>query len=516
MPGRDLAVKVGVSILAAAVLRRALRVLRSDGARADPRTSHPEAVEGRVDGEEPDEEAVVRLSMEMAAVRDQLPRSGEVSVPAERFRELIDQHEMLLRRFKQQRASGSSVIMSRLKSAGSADVDDQFRDFISREYDIDENERRVCEDAVTALRRHSQDRINEEMRRHVHIAQSRVAKQSSVLMEAATDARVDMSRTPAAQQELLGVLRSLSMWMFDSFALSALTRHPIVHVGTQILESELNVTASLALDATKLRSFLLAINSSYRDTPYHCALHGADVAQTTYYFLTKGKAGENMSKLEQTAAIVAALCHDVGHPGLTAPFLVAVEDPLAIRYNDNSPLENMHAAITFGTMQKEENSFLTCSKEQYRIFRRIIITAILGTDNSMHGEIMLKLDGFSEMDNALEKCMIKVSVALHAADVSNPAKDWVAYQKWTERLMEEFYLQGDAERSRGMEVTPGFDRLQPMPRPRFQLSFIRGLVEPLFKSLERNLGLDVKKPLEQLSRNASVWESQLDGLGGED
>ena len=67
-----------------------------------------------------------------------------------------------------------------------------------------------------------------------------------------------------------------------------------------------------------------------------------------------------------------------------------------------------------------------------------------------------------------------------------------------------------------MEVTPGFDRLQPMPRPRFQLSFIRGLVEPLFKSLERNLGLDVKKPLEQLSRNASVWESQLDGLGGED
>lgn len=51
------------------------------------------------------------------------------------------------------------------------------------------------------------------------------------------------------------------------------------------------------------------------------------------------------------ASLVASLAHDVAHPGVTNRFLVNSRHKLAIRYNDNSVLENMHIATTYKLMQ---------------------------------------------------------------------------------------------------------------------------------------------------------------------
>ena len=51
------------------------------------------------------------------------------------------------------------------------------------------------------------------------------------------------------------------------------------------------------------------------------------------------------------AAVIAALGHDVGHPGVNNRYLVNSSDYLAIRYNDISVLENMHASLTFSLME---------------------------------------------------------------------------------------------------------------------------------------------------------------------
>ena len=42
--------------------------------------------------------------------------------------------------------------------------------------------------------------------------------------------------------------------------------------------------------------------------------------------------------------LVAALCHDLGHPGVSNKFLVETRHELAMTYNDRSCLENMSCA----------------------------------------------------------------------------------------------------------------------------------------------------------------------------
>lgn len=47
---------------------------------------------------------------------------------------------------------------------------------------------------------------------------------------------------------------------------------------------------------------------------------------------------------------------------------------------------------------------------------------------------------------------------MHCADLSNPTKPLAVYRQWTERIMEEFFRQGDKERERGMEISPMCDK----------------------------------------------------------
>lgn len=47
---------------------------------------------------------------------------------------------------------------------------------------------------------------------------------------------------------------------------------------------------------------------------------------------------------------------------------------------------------------------------------------------------------------------------VHCADLSNPTKPLPVYRQWTERIMEEFFRQGDKERERGMEISPMCDK----------------------------------------------------------
>lgn len=55
-------------------------------------------------------------------------------------------------------------------------------------------------------------------------------------------------------------------------------------------------------------------------------------------------------------------------------------------------------------------------------------------------------------------CLQVLRNMVHCADLSNPTKPLDLYRQWTDRIMEEFFHQGDRERERGMEISPMCDK----------------------------------------------------------
>lgn len=47
---------------------------------------------------------------------------------------------------------------------------------------------------------------------------------------------------------------------------------------------------------------------------------------------------------------------------------------------------------------------------------------------------------------------------VHCADLSGPTKPLHLYRRWCDRIMEEFFQQGDKEREAGLEISPMCDR----------------------------------------------------------
>ena len=95
-------------------------------------------------------------------------------------------------------------------------------------------------------------------------------------------------------------------------------------------------------------------------------------------------------------------------------------------------------------------------------------TQVLATDMSKHMSLLADLKTMVEtkkvagsgvllLDNYTDRIQVLQNM-VHCADLSNPTKPLAAYKLWVERIMEEFFQQGDKERAAGMDISPMCDR----------------------------------------------------------
>ena len=215
------------------------------------------------------------------------------------------------------------------------------------------------------------------------------------------------------------------------------------------------------------RSFcqwILKIELGYdRKNPYHNSSHAADVTQVMNFFISRPKLSELLTSEETLSCLIAAIGHDYMHPGFTNAFLVATRNPLALRYNDSSVLEHFHAASVcelFG--QSEFDLFSKLSSEQKKYIREMIITMIMATDMSFHFEWLSKFknklstNSFN-FENLNDKKLI-LNIAMKCADINNLTRPLEISRIWTQLVIEEFFLQGDQEKARGIPVSMFMDR----------------------------------------------------------
>lgn len=169
-----------------------------------------------------------------------------------------------------------------------------------------------------------------------------------------------------------------------------------------------------------------------------------------------------MDNIDLFSIIFSGSIHDFEHPGYNNTYLINVGHKFALRYNDQSVLENHHVAATYALMnEKKYNIVSSFSKEGKLEFRKRVVSMVLSTDISKHfidlGKFKQRIanDSFDAKDEDKLLCM---GMGMHMADISNPSKKWSVSFNWIELLFEEFFAQGDVERKKGMNITDLMDR----------------------------------------------------------
>ncbi|KAG2485624.1 hypothetical protein HYH03_015687 [Edaphochlamys debaryana] len=335
---------------------------------------------------------------------------------------------------------------------------------------------------------------------------------------------------PPVIEEVERVLARVDAWQFDTWQLAEVTQgHALSALGFYLMQRE-GLIAALGLEPLVLARLLRRVEAGYRANPYHNAVHAADVLQTLHVLVHgAGMHVHYLDRLGLLAAYFAAIVHDHAHPGLTNDFLIATGDPLAVRYNDRSPLENHHAASAFELLLDPDlDAFAPLEPAERAALRKQVIDMVLATDMKQHFSILAhfntvhRLAAYSKDagagrrpgsgEDAREGASgggaalgsgpgaapgvgvgggrtgsvtgpgavgglvrvgdlaaaprpadeverhLSLQLALKVADIGHLGEDLDVHCRWLGVLEEEFFLQGDRERARGLPISPLFDR----------------------------------------------------------
>lgn len=352
---------------------------------------------------------------------------------------------------------------------------------------------------------------------------------------------------------------SYGAWTFDAFALEEASEGHPLSVMLYFLLARSGLISTLHLNPVKVARLSMAIENGYLPNPYHNKAHAADVLQTMFAILVNsGMVVEDREKgycnpLTLLSCILAAAAHDLGHIGVTNDFLIQSEDDLATLYSDKSPMEHHHLASLFTLLKKPQLSILShLSKEERATIRKIIIELVCATDMKNHFTILSQFSTMHQLasdtsttynthqaasasaggsgrfaghllagdisctsrdEPRAPNCpipldemerLVALQVVLKCADLGSLAETMEVNHRWVESLENEFFEQGDRERSLGLTISPLFDRNKPGVS-KSQIGFYDFVAFPLFHNL--CCVFPGAKPLLDLARSSyRVWK----------
>jgi hypothetical protein len=286
---------------------------------------------------------------------------------------------------------------------------------------------------------------------------------------------------------------------------------------------------------SKIESFLCTLSDNYKEsTLYHNCLHGADVTQSLLLYFINSDAEQigETSVLDLLSIFVSAMGHDLGHPGLNNNFHVNARTDLALTYNDASCLENYHCSYLFRILKKDENNILAkLDVDNYKKIRKRIISQIIATDMANHAEvcslIKTKIKKYNEKGkegtieekselillsgnekSKFDEQQVLLNYLIHCADLGHNCKKYEICIKWIKLLSEEFWIQGDKEKSLKIPVSFLCDR-QKIDVPSSQIGFLKGFIFTTFDSLVEIFPL-LNFTMKNAKRNLDKWNQLLE------
>ncbi|XP_068263329.1 dual specificity calcium/calmodulin-dependent 3',5'-cyclic nucleotide phosphodiesterase 1A isoform X1 [Nyctibius grandis] len=304
--------------------------------------------------------------------------------------------------------------------------------------------------------------------------------------------------------EVIVTFKDVDKWSFDVFALNEASGEHGLKFMMYELFTRYDLLSRFKIPVPNLISFAEALEVGYSKykNPYHNLIHAADVTQTVHCIMIHTGIMHWLTELEILAMIFAAAIHDYEHTGTTNNFHVQTRSDVAILYNDRSVLENHHVSAAYRLMQEEEMNILAnLTKDDWRELRSLVIEMVLSTDMSGHFQQLKTMRHTLQQTEGVDKAKA-MSLILHAADISHPAKSWELHYRWTTALMEEFFRQGDKEAALGLQFSPLCDRKSTLVA-QSQIGFIDFIVEPTFSLLTDSMEKIVMPLIGEASKSES-------------
>ncbi|XP_077496874.1 uncharacterized protein LOC144107648 isoform X2 [Amblyomma americanum] len=309
------------------------------------------------------------------------------------------------------------------------------------------------------------------------------------------------------------LLARVDKWAFNTFALDACSGGRSMPILCVHLFHEYGFLRTFNLDAVRVWHCFSLIDAGYHsNNPYHNSVHAADVTQAMHCFLLEDKIREHMTPLEAMASLIAAVTHDLDHPGVNQPFLIATSNHLAALYNNFSVLENHHWRSAVSCL-RQSGIFDHLASSDWDEIEEQIRSLILATDITRQQEFLTRFKRYLE-NNVLDMADKEyrhfiLQIALKCADLGNPCRPWDISHRWSLQVCKEFYRQGDFEKRLNIPVTPICDR-ERTTVAKIQADFFKFVVSPLFEIWDQFLDTPLSRELlRNLWLNHVQWQKKI-------
>ncbi|KAH9478702.1 3',5'-cyclic-nucleotide phosphodiesterase regA [Psilocybe cubensis] len=366
-------------------------------------------------------------------------------------------------------------------------------------------------------------------------------------MSSVNDNNVETLPPSISDSKRTKLIWALDRWHFEPHLLE---EDEVIACTILIFEALFRVEGmqeAVPVSMQQITSFIHHLRRIYRyENTYHNFEHALDVLQATQSYLKSagvvpppsflleapgrrwtprkglndggGTLIASLGRRELFMLYVAAIGHDVGHPGFSNHFMKNAHTPLAQLYPSGSALEHLHIQLLLRVMRAHGlASVLLDSPADGAHLRKVLVQSVLATDMGVHDAFMETLRNCVEggKGSLCHRQIVLCQAILKNADISNPTRPFLVSKHWASLLSHEWSAQASLESS--YHLTPTVQPFSASPRAlaASQIFFISRYAKPLLELTEKAVP-EMRMYREWCRKNLKEWEQRKRGVEKEE
>ncbi|EDO15745.1 hypothetical protein Kpol_1049p2 [Vanderwaltozyma polyspora DSM 70294] len=224
----------------------------------------------------------------------------------------------------------------------------------------------------------------------------------------------------------------LDLFATWKFSANSLNNQELIYCSFLLIK-KLSTESNIPISDNKLLLLLFSLEASYHQVnKFHNFRHAVDVMQATYQLCDKLLTKDD--HIYKLLLCMAAIGHDIAHPGTNNNLLVNYKSSVALHFDNESVLENFHQVLFQQLLFDQWPSLIDIVTQcEKRDKFNIIKDSILATDMAIHSRYVKQLN--PEEDFRINNL---ISFIIKAADISNVTRPLHVSAQWALLISLEF------------------------------------------------------------------------------